>query len=46
LIDYYERRSPSSTLNVAQKTAAALEVSVLELLSEEVMTCAIFWLLT
>lgn len=35
MIDYYERRSPNPTLNVMQKIAAALEISVTELLGEE-----------
>ncbi len=35
MIDYYERRSPNPTLDVMQKIAAALEVSVTELLGEE-----------
>jgi len=35
MIDYYERRSPNPTLDVMQKIAAALEISVTELLGEE-----------
>jgi transcriptional regulator with XRE-family HTH domain len=35
MIDYYERRSPNPTLEVMQKVAGALEVSVVELLGEE-----------
>ncbi len=35
MIDYYERRSPNPTLDVMQKIAAALEVSVTQLLGEE-----------
>jgi hypothetical protein len=38
MIDYYERRSPNPTLDVMQKIAAALEVSVTELLGEEAVT--------
>ncbi len=38
MIDYYERRSPNPTLDVMQKIAGALEVSVTELLSEEAVT--------
>ena len=38
MIDYYERRSPNPTLEVMQKVAAALEVSVVELLGEEAAT--------
>jgi len=34
-IDYYERRSPNPTLDVMQKIAAALEISVTDLLGEE-----------
>jgi transcriptional regulator with XRE-family HTH domain len=37
MIDYYERRSPNPTLDVMQKIAAALEISVTELLGEEVV---------
>lgn len=36
MIDYYERRSPNPTLDVMQKIAAALDVSVTVLLGEEV----------
>jgi transcriptional regulator with XRE-family HTH domain len=35
MIDYYERRSPNPTLDVMQKIAEALEISVVELLGEE-----------
>ena len=35
MIDYYERRSPNPTLDVMQKIAAALEISVTDLLGEE-----------
>ncbi len=35
MVDYYERRSPNPTLYVMQKIAAALEVSVTELLGED-----------
>ena len=35
MIDYYERRSPNPTLDVMQKIAGALEISVTELLGEE-----------
>ena len=35
MIDYYERCSPNPTLDVIQKIAEALEVSVMELLGEE-----------
>lgn len=38
MIDYYERRSPNPTLDVMQKIAAALEISVTELLGEEAVT--------
>ena len=38
MIDYYERRSPNPTLEVMQKVAAALEVSVVELLGEDAAT--------
>ena len=38
MIDYYERRSPNPTLDVIQKIAAALEVSVTELLGEKAVT--------
>jgi len=38
MIDYYERRSPNPTLDVMQKIAAALEVSVTELLGEEAVS--------
>ena len=38
MIDYYERRSPNPTLEVMQKVAGALEVSVVELLGEEAAT--------
>ena len=38
MIDYYERRSPNPTLEVIHKVAAALEVSVVELLGEEAAT--------
>lgn len=35
MIDYYERRSPNPTLDVMQKIATALEISVTELLGEQ-----------
>ncbi len=38
MIDYYERRSPNPTLDVMQKLAEALEVSVTELLGEAAAT--------
>lgn len=38
MIDYYERRSPNPTLEVMQKVAAALEISVVELLGEDAAT--------
>lgn len=38
MIGYYERRSPNPTLDVMQKIVETLEISVVELLGEEVTT--------
>jgi transcriptional regulator with XRE-family HTH domain len=38
MIDYYERRSPNPTMDVMQKIAEVLEISVVELLGEEATT--------
>jgi transcriptional regulator with XRE-family HTH domain len=38
MIDYYERRLLNPTLDVMQKLAEALEISVAELLGEEAMS--------
>jgi transcriptional regulator with XRE-family HTH domain len=38
VIDYYERRAMNPTLDVIERVAEALEVSILELLGEEAAT--------